>query len=77
MLNFCPVCKSLLSVKKEGGKVIGYCSCGFRRESGVEISSSEINKNKVDEAAVIKTILMRDFCTNAASAAGGMQSSAN
>src|SRR4030042_5073806 len=61
MLNFCPVCKSLLSVRKERDKVIGYCSCGFKRDSGVEISSSETNKNKVDEAGVIKENINEGF----------------
>jgi len=42
-MEFCPVCKSLLLIKEENGKNIGYCSCGFKRMSGVEISSSETN----------------------------------
>lgn len=53
MLTFCPVCKSLLSIKKEGYKSIGYCSCGFKRTEGIELSSSEINQNKVGETNVV------------------------
>jgi DNA-directed RNA polymerase subunit M/transcription elongation factor TFIIS len=41
VLQFCPVCKSLLQLKEENGRTIGVCSCGFKRMSGVEISLSE------------------------------------
>lgn len=46
MLQFCPVCKNLLMIKEEKGKSIGYCSCGFKRAAGIDISSSEIEKNE-------------------------------
>lgn len=47
ILQFCPVCKNLLQLKEENGKVIGFCGCGFKRMSGVEISLSE--KSKINE----------------------------
>jgi len=46
-MEFCPVCKKLLQVKNENGKNIGFCSCGFKRMSGIEITSSEKGNNKV------------------------------
>lgn len=61
MLDFCPVCKNLLMLKKEGEKTIGYCTCGFKRAGGVEISSSEINKKKVNEAGVINNNINEGF----------------
>ena len=51
MLEFCPMCKGLLFFKKEGDKNVGYCSCGFKR-TAVELSSSEFNKNKIDELEI-------------------------
>lgn len=47
VLQFCPVCRNLLQLKEENGKVMGFCSCGFKRMSGVEISL--IEKNKINE----------------------------
>jgi DNA-directed RNA polymerase subunit M/transcription elongation factor TFIIS len=41
MLEFCPVCKRLLQIKKEDEKNIGFCSCGFKRTSGIQISSED------------------------------------
>ena len=41
MLQFCPVCKSLLLIKEENGKNIGYCKCGFKRMSGIELISED------------------------------------
>ena len=49
VLQFCPVCRNLLQLKEEHGKIIGFCSCGFKRMSGVEISLSEKNKVKINE----------------------------
>jgi len=46
-MEFCPVCKKLLQIKEENGKNIGFCSCGFKRMSGIEMSSSEKGNNKV------------------------------
>lgn len=48
-MQFCPVCRNLLQLKEENGKIIGFCSCGFKRMSGVEISLSEKNKVKINE----------------------------
>ncbi len=61
MLEFCPVCKGLLLVKKEGGKNIAYCKCGFKRKSGVEISSSEVNKNQLKGAELVKDESSKGF----------------
>lgn len=56
MLEFCPVCKSLLKIKKEGEKTIGYCICGFKRSSGIELigkdETIEKNKKQITEAGV-------------------------
>ena len=41
MLEFCPMCKSLLQLKKDGDKIIGFCNCGFKRMSGVTVSGEE------------------------------------
>ena len=46
-LEFCPVCKKLLQIKNENGKNIGFCSCGFKRTSGIELTSSEKGDDKV------------------------------
>jgi hypothetical protein len=46
-LQFCPVCRNLLQLKEENGKIIGFCNCGFKRTSGVDISLTE--KNKINE----------------------------
>ena len=53
MLNFCPVCKSLLLMKEEGGKTIGYCNCGFKRTGGIELGSSEVSKKEVSGEGVL------------------------
>ena len=49
VLQFCPVCRNLLQLKEENGKIIGFCNCGFKRMGGVEISLSEKNKVKVND----------------------------
>lgn len=46
VLEFCPVCKNLLQIKEENGKKIGYCSCGFKRMSGIDLSS--VDKSDMD-----------------------------
>lgn len=46
-MEFCPVCGKLLQIRNENNKNIGICSCGFKRMSGIEISSSEKGNNKV------------------------------
>ena len=40
-LQFCPVCKSLLQLKEQNNKIIGVCSCGFKRFQEININSSE------------------------------------
>ena len=47
MIQFCPVCKKILQLKEENGKNIGFCSCGFKRTSGYELSTSEKGENKI------------------------------
>ena len=55
MLQFCPVCRGLLQIKKDGENTVGFCSCGFRRV-GIEVSSDdktvEIDKNLRGEGVV-------------------------
>ena len=41
MLEFCPMCRGLLMQKKINGKLIGVCSCGFKRTGGIIISGEE------------------------------------
>ncbi|MDD5193770.1 MAG: hypothetical protein PHF67_04270 [Candidatus Nanoarchaeia archaeon] len=53
-LQFCPVCKNLLQLKEENGKTIGFCSCGFKRMAGVEISLSEKNNANEKGQGIIK-----------------------
>ncbi|MDP2925496.1 MAG: hypothetical protein Q8N99_03935 [Nanoarchaeota archaeon] len=50
VLEFCPVCKSLLKLKEENGKTIGYCSCGFKRTSGIDLSSVDKEKKSTIRA---------------------------
>jgi DNA-directed RNA polymerase subunit M/transcription elongation factor TFIIS len=47
MIQFCPVCKKILLLKEENGKNIGVCSCGFKRMSGYDLSSSEKGEDKL------------------------------
>ena len=54
MLEFCPVCKGILFVRKEGEKNIGYCSCGFKRTAGIELSASEINKSRINGLGIVQ-----------------------
>lgn len=56
MLEFCPVCRRLLNIKKENEKIIGFCSCGFKRFSGIEVSSTENLKPKLDDPDKYKII---------------------
>ena len=58
MLQFCPVCGKILRLKEENGKNIGFCSCGFKRMSGYELSASEKGEDKV--IAVGKGIIEED-----------------
>ena len=41
MIQFCPVCGKILQIKEENGKNIGFCTCGFKRNSGYDLSASE------------------------------------
>jgi hypothetical protein len=47
MIQFCPVCKGILHMKEENGKIIGVCSCGFKRTSGYELSATEKGEDKI------------------------------
>jgi len=49
MIQFCPKCKSILRPKKEGDKVILFCSCGYTHDSAGSGSIKE-EKVKVEEA---------------------------
>jgi Zn ribbon nucleic-acid-binding protein len=43
MLDFCPMCKSILQLKEENNKQIGVCNCGFKRTGGISLAEDEIN----------------------------------
>jgi len=47
MLQFCPICKNLLQIKNEGGKNIGFCSCGFKRTAGISLESDDKTNNMI------------------------------
>lgn len=61
MLEFCPVCKRLLQVKEENGKTIGYCSCGFKRMSGINLSSVDKNEDKKDFSKRGEGVVSNEF----------------
>jgi DNA-directed RNA polymerase subunit M/transcription elongation factor TFIIS len=44
VLEFCPVCSRLLQLKEDNGRIIGWCSCGFKRMQGIELNSESIDK---------------------------------
>lgn len=58
MLEFCPMCRGLLQLKKEGEKTIGVCSCGFKRTSGIIISGED---NSAKHAIVGEGVASNDF----------------
>lgn len=45
-MEFCPVCKNLLMLGEERGRVIGVCGCGFKRTSGISVSGEEKNQTE-------------------------------
>ncbi|VVB78519.1 Uncharacterised protein [uncultured archaeon] len=47
MIQFCPVCGKILQIKEENGKNIGFCSCGFKRMSGIELTATEKGDGKI------------------------------
>jgi len=53
MLQFCPVCKSLLQLRNEDGKNILFCSCGFKRYN-FDLETSDKGKNKFRGEGVAK-----------------------
>ncbi|MFA5856559.1 MAG: hypothetical protein WC867_04325 [Candidatus Pacearchaeota archaeon] len=48
-LQFCPVCKNLLQFKEENGKNIAYCSCGFKRREGIDLSSVDKIEERIEK----------------------------
>ncbi len=52
MINFCPVCKSLLQIKEENGKNILFCNCGFKRYN-FELESIDKTSSNVRGEGVI------------------------
>ena len=58
MLEFCPVCRNLLQLKKEGEKTIGVCSCGFRRTGGIIISGED---NQAKAAIIGSGVASNEF----------------
>jgi len=49
MLEFCPMCRSILQLKEEKGVRIGFCNCGFKRTAGISIAGEEktLNDSKI------------------------------
>jgi transcription factor S len=50
---FCPKCGSILMPKKEGGKKVLACSCGFKSK---DIKQATIKEEKLDKAKEIEII---------------------
>ncbi|NQU79808.1 transcription factor S [Candidatus Woesearchaeota archaeon] len=54
MFQFCPECKSVLRPKKEGDKVIMFCSCGYTKSDG---SMALLKEKKIkDDVAEIDVV---------------------
>lgn len=55
MLEFCPMCRALLTQKEIRGKMIGVCNCGFMRTCGINITGEDNNneKNKLTGSGVV------------------------
>lgn len=51
-LIFCPVCNKLLQIKSENGNNIAFCTCGFKRFSGVELEASEKTHSNLRQQGV-------------------------
>lgn len=45
-MEFCPICKRILSLKTENDKIIGLCSCGFKRTDLTQLSFTEEIRKK-------------------------------
>ena len=56
---FCPKCGSILKLKKDGGKRVLACSCGFVDKSNEETKLSE----KIDEKSEISVVERDDYET--------------
>ena len=53
MLEFCPVCKSLLQIVIHNNKPIGECKCGFKRTSGISIEAQEDNQTQNSQKQIL------------------------
>lgn len=52
---FCPKCGSILLPKKEGGKIIFKCSCGFKSNKGTQTIIGEKSKKEEHKVDIIET----------------------
>ncbi|PIN75691.1 transcription factor S [Candidatus Woesearchaeota archaeon CG10_big_fil_rev_8_21_14_0_10_37_12] len=50
-MKFCPKCRSLMMPRKEGGKNIFSCSCGYKE--GAESLTIKESGKKIEEIAVV------------------------
>ncbi len=68
MFQFCPKCHSILRPRKDGGKFVMYCSCGYTSSSASSSIKEEkvIKKDETNFAAVEKEIntlpITKDEC---------------
>ncbi len=49
---FCPKCGAMLKLKKENGKTILSCTCGYSSESNVQLKE-KIKKKEYDDIVVV------------------------
>ncbi|MBU2561601.1 MAG: transcription factor S [Nanoarchaeota archaeon] len=68
MFQFCPKCKSILRPRKEGSKVVLYCSCGYTSGSsgGLLKEDKQVKKEEAELSVVEKDIntlpITKDEC---------------
>ncbi|VVB78915.1 Transcription factor S [uncultured archaeon] len=64
-LEFCPICKNLLQIKSENGKNIGFCNCGFKKTSEIELYATEKKKKTPEKGkGIAENILDLDGITH-------------
>ncbi len=55
MFQFCPKCRSILRPKKEGEKVIMFCTCGYTSNAAPsQIKEQKVVKKEEAELAVVE-----------------------
>ena len=52
-MMFCPKCGSILLPKKEGGKKLLACTCGYKTK---EVSQATIREEKVDKTKEVEVV---------------------